>query len=92
MPRKKHPKKEIEEAVSYAESKGWTLRAAANSAHAWGMLYCPSNDSNCRCGEFCITSVSSTPRSPSNHARLIKRVVNNCTSNNEDNLAEKKDE
>ncbi len=39
----------------------------------------PYNDEECRCGEFCITSVWSTPKNPGNHAKAIRRVVDNCT-------------
>ncbi len=35
MPRKKHPNKEIEAAIQYAESHGWQYKQAGGSAHAW---------------------------------------------------------
>lgn len=73
MSRKRHPNKEIEQAVCHAESKGWTFRTA--SGHAWGVLRCPRNDTVCRCGTFCSTSVYSTPRNPESHARGIRRAV-----------------
>ena len=41
---------------------------------------CPYNDSECRCGEFCIASIWSTPRNLGNHARQIRRVVDHCTT------------
>ena len=41
MKRSKHPNKEIERAVKYAESKGWRYQQSGNSAHAWGRLLCP---------------------------------------------------
>jgi len=66
------------EALEYAEAQGWTVEKARG--HAWGRLYCPYNDAECRCGEFCITSVWSTPRNPGNHARQLTRVVDNCTT------------
>lgn len=62
MPRPIHSKKEVEDALR----------------HAWGRIYCPYNDDECRCGEFCITSVWSTPKNPGNHARALRRVVDNC--------------
>ncbi len=40
---------------------------------------CPYNDEECRCGEFCITSIWSTPKNPGNHARALRRVVDNCS-------------
>ncbi|MFI8719701.1 hypothetical protein ACIGHF_17690 [Stenotrophomonas sp. NPDC077464] len=76
MARPKHPKREVEAALTHAEWMGW--RVAVGGSHAWGRIYCPCNDSECRCGEFCIVSVWSTPRSPGNHADALRRVVDNC--------------
>ena len=36
MPRHRHSKKEIEEALTYAEAQGWRIDLA--SGHAWGRL------------------------------------------------------
>ena len=74
----KHPKKEVEAAIQHAENNGW--RVMVGGSHAWGRLYCPYNDSECRCGEFCITSIWSTPKNPSNHSRQLRRVVDNCAA------------
>ena len=63
MVRPSHPKKEVEEALRHAEGQGW--RVEVGGSHAWGRIYCPYNDEECRCGEFCITSVWSTPGSSS---------------------------
>ena len=79
MPRKTHPKQEVEDALVYAEQNGWRIKVGG--AHAWGKIYCPFNDKECRCGEFCIASIWSTPTNPGNHARQICRVVNNCIRN-----------
>ncbi len=76
MSRAKHPKKEVEEALRHAEECGW--RVEIGGSHAWGRMYCPYNDPECRCGEFCITSIWSTPKNPGNFARQLKRVVDNC--------------
>jgi hypothetical protein len=76
MPRKAHPRKEVEDALRYAESNGW--RVEVGGGHAWGRMYCPFNTRRCRCGEFCITSVWSTPRSPANHGKQLRRVVDRC--------------
>lgn len=81
MARPKHSKKEVEEALKHAESRGW--RVDVGGSHAWGKIYCPYNDAECRCGEFCISSIWSTPKNPGNHARHIKRVVDNCTVDKE---------
>lgn len=86
MARKKHPRKEIELALVYAESHGWRLEVGGG--HARGKMYCPANDQECRCGEFCIVSIWATPKSAGNHARQIKRVVDNCKSNTKNSTAE----
>lgn len=79
MSRKKHSKKEIEAALVYAEMNGW--RVEVGGSHAWGKIYCPFNDKECRCGEFCVSSIWSTPKNSQNHAKQIKRVVDNCAVN-----------
>lgn len=76
MARKRHPKKEIEAAVQYAEAQGWIV--VEGRGHCWGMLRCPRNDAECRCGAFCMISVWSTPRVSENEARKIRRVVDGC--------------
>lgn len=85
MARKRHSKKEIEAALRYAEAHGW--RVEIGGSHAWGKIYCPYNNKDCRCGEFCISSIWSTPRNAANHAKRIKRVVDHCALHDE-----KKDE
>jgi hypothetical protein len=76
-----HSKKEVEEALQYAESKSWVVEHGGS--HCWGKMYCPYNTKECRCGEFCITSIFSTPKNPGNFAKKIRRVVDNCTGANE---------
>jgi hypothetical protein len=73
-----HPRKEIEQALQYAHEAGWTIKVGGG--HAWGKIYCPQNDESCRCGNFCIASIWSTPRNPEAHAKAIRRVVDNCTA------------
>ena len=90
MTRKSHPKKEVEEALKYAEGIGW--RVEVGGAHAWGKIYCPYNDKECRCGEFCITSIWSTPRNAGNHARQIRRVVDNCTTHRGRNVLDEEED
>ncbi|WP_322366731.1 hypothetical protein [Pseudomonas sp. Teo4] len=77
MSRPSHAKKEVEQALRHAESKGW--KVVVGGGHCWGKLYCPFNDAECRCGEFCITSVWSTPRNPGTFARQLRRVVDRCS-------------
>ena len=76
MPRKKHPKKEIEAALQYAESKDW--RIEVGGSHAWGKLYCPFNDGECRHGQHCLSCIWSTPKNASYHARHIRQIVDHC--------------
>ena len=42
MPRKPHPKKEVEAALRYAELKGW--RIDVGGGHAWGKMYLPTQE------------------------------------------------
>ncbi len=70
--RKKHPKKEVEDAIQRAEETGWIYRDA--SAHAWGRLKC----SDPRCQTKCQISVNGTPKNPGNHANQIDRAVRRC--------------
>jgi hypothetical protein len=71
MARPRHPKKEIEAVVKYAESLGWRWQKATN--HAWGRLLCieASRDG-------CAISVNSTPKNAQNHAKKIKKSVDDC--------------
>lgn len=71
--RPKHPNKEIEQAICYAESEGWRYQASGKSAHAWGKLLCPLASR-----EGHSMSVWSTPRNTENHAKQIKRNVDAC--------------
>lgn len=76
MARKPHPKPEVEMAIRHAEENGWTIKEGGS--HAWGRMYCPYNDATCRCGEFCIASIWSTPKNPGAHGRQLRRVVDHC--------------
>lgn len=71
--RQKHPNKDIEDAIAYAENLGWICKSSGNSSHAWGRLYCPYNNVG-----GCIMSIWSTPRNGINHAKQIKRKVGHC--------------
>ncbi|MBP0021367.1 MAG: hypothetical protein J7647_27905 [Cyanobacteria bacterium SBLK] len=76
MVRKTHSKLEVENALKYVEQNGW--RVDVGGSHAWGKIYCPYNDKECRGGIFCIASIWSTPKNAGNHAKQIRRVVDNC--------------
>jgi hypothetical protein len=73
MARPRHPKKELEAAVAYAMSHGWTFTKAKARAHVWGTLRCPHG---ARGG--CLYRVPSTPRVPMDHARKIRKAVDGC--------------
>ena len=72
MSRPRHPDKDIERAVQYAESLDWSVRMS-KKGHAWGYLYCPQSTR-----EGCKVGVYSTPRNPGNHARQILREIDLC--------------
>lgn len=80
MASKKHPNKEVDAAVRFAERCGWKLVSPGRSAHCWGRLLCPNGSVNisCRCGEFCMISVWSSPRNGLSHASSIQRAVAKC--------------
>jgi len=71
MSRPRHPDKHIEKAIQHAEALGWTVELS--QGHAWGHLLCPL-----KTREGCIVGVWSTPRNRENHARHIRREVDNC--------------
>lgn len=73
MKRNRHPNKNIEGAIQYAEANGWRYKPAGNSAHAWGRLLCKQQD---RTG--CSMSIWSTPKDTDNHAKQIRNRVNAC--------------
>ncbi len=74
--RPRHPDKEIEAAVTYAEQHGWVWFKV--KGHAWGKLYCTRHDR-----DGCRLFVWSTPKSPGNHARQLKRMVDHCPHKDE---------
>lgn len=78
MARKPHPKPEVESAIRHAEAHGWRIQVGGS--HAWGAMYCPYNDATCRCGEFCITRIWSTPKNPGNHGKQLRRMVDHCAN------------
>ncbi len=71
--RPKHPNKEIEEAVVYAEKNGWTYKHSGKSAHSWGKLLCPLHTR-----EGHKMSIWSTPKNTFAHSQQIKRSVDKC--------------
>ena len=74
--RPRHPDKEVEEAVEYAESRGWRIRMLGH----WGRLFCPHADR-----DGCQVGVNGTPKNAGNHARQVKRAVDRCPHTEESN-------
>ncbi len=79
MGRSPHSKKDVEAALRHAEANGWRVVEGQGRGHAWGQLYCPYRDDDCRCGTFCRVSIWSTPKNAGNHAKQLRKVVDNCT-------------
>ncbi|CAN5605646.1 hypothetical protein BH23PLA1_BH23PLA1_42330 [soil metagenome] len=71
--RPRHPNKHIEEAIQYAEARGWICRKASPRAHAWGRLLCPGGERGA-----CLFSVWSTPNDPQMVAANLVRRVDRC--------------
>ena len=67
----RHPKKEIEAALSYARSKSWTV-IKSKKGHCWGIIRCGHGRGGCQ------KSVWSTPKDAENHAKAIRRFVDQC--------------
>jgi len=69
--RPKHPNKEIEAVVAYAEALGWQV--VKRTGHCWARLLCPQHDQ-----DGCQISVFSTPKNPGNHARRLQKDIERC--------------
>jgi hypothetical protein len=76
--RKRHTSKEIEKVIQELEALGWEL--IEGRGHAWGILRCPTNDQECRCGEFCQMSVWSTPKNSQQFAKKIRQKALACVN------------
>jgi hypothetical protein len=68
MPRRTHPKKQIEPVLRLAEQRGWII-TPTKAGHRWGKA---------QCGRGCTISIWSTPRSPDVHAQQILRAIDRC--------------
>ena len=69
MARSRHPNKEVEEALSEAETLGWRFRPLGH----WGRIFCPKADR-----EGCQFGVNGTPKNAEAHARQLRRAVERC--------------
>jgi hypothetical protein len=68
MARSKHPKKEVEKALSRAEDEKIKVEQNRKRGHRWGSVGCQDTDHAKR-------SVWSTPTVPGNHANDIDRYT-----------------
>lgn len=79
MPRSRHPKKEVERVLRELEQLGWAIVERPGKGHAWGLLRCPKPSDDCRCGQYCQMTISSTPQNPGNHAAKLRQKALGCT-------------
>lgn len=61
----KHPKKEVNAALDHADSRGLNVEQTI-AGHKWGRIVCS-------CGAR--VSIWSTPRSPHNHGKQLRKWV-----------------
>lgn len=69
--RPRHPKKEVEEALEFAEAHRWLVESP-RPGHPWGRATCG------RPGHDCLVWIWSTPRNAANHSKQIRRAVYRC--------------
>jgi predicted RNA binding protein YcfA (HicA-like mRNA interferase family) len=77
--RPRHTSKEIEAVLQYAEALGWRVLKRKNS-HAWARLLCANADQT-----GCQISVNSTPKNAHNHAKTIRKLIDKCTCEAQEN-------
>jgi hypothetical protein len=75
--RPRHPKKEVEEALEFAEARGWLVESP-RPGHPWGKATCG------REGHDCLVWIWSTPKSAANHAKRIQRAIYRCDAKEEE--------
>ena len=71
MSRRRHTKKEVEDAIQFAEKHGWVVEL--RSGHVWAVLKCPQHSR-----DGCMIKVHSTPQNPGNHANRLRNEVRHC--------------
>lgn len=68
MPRGRHPKKDVEQALNRAERNRLNVQQNRGRGHKWG-------DVGCQDTGHPKKSVWSTPRNPGNHAKEINKYT-----------------
>lgn len=84
MARSRHPKKEIEDALTYAEELGWRVYKSNARAHSWGTIWCPFANR-----QGCIFVVYGTPKNAQNFAIKLRKVVSKCSHQAEEETEKK---
>jgi len=69
VPRRRHPKKDIEAALRFAEAAGWIVEEI-HRGHRWGIVRCPTGAD--------VVAVWSTPRDPATLGKRIRQQVERC--------------
>ena len=70
--RTRHPKKDVERALRFAEDQGWSV-VPTPGGHRWGEVICTHQGP-----DACRYSVWSTPKNAGNHANRLRQHVRNC--------------
>lgn len=73
--RDRHPKKDVEKSVQYAEEHHFVVEVVYHG-HVWGVLRCKSR--------ICILRVAGTPKNEGNEAQRIRRFVDRCEHEEKD--------
>lgn len=69
MPRRnRHPEKDVERALRHGEDHGWSVTTPYGH---WGISWCRAH--------VCFVNVWSSPKNPTNHAKQIRRKVDQCS-------------
>lgn len=69
----KHKDKHIQAAIDYAISQGWRLVKGGGSSHCYAQIRCGNSEHGTH-----MMSIWSTPKNCENHAKQIRRKVNQC--------------
>ena len=65
----KHPKKEVNDALDYADQQGLDVERTT-AGHKWGRIKCTCE---------ALVSIWSTPKNPHNHGRQLRAGLANTT-------------
>lgn len=73
MMRRRHPKKEVEEAIAaILTDRWWRLEQPRKTGHVWGVLKCGFGRGGC------LLRVSSTPQNPSEEGEQLGKAARSC--------------